>query len=272
MDLEIIESCNWDICEIYKLHGIEKTTEKLLVLLDESSIKYPNDFTIFISILKLAEKFTFYDDQSDSMSENDVILCRKYFEDSNFYDKLEKYLYNPFHQIIESVIRTFGYFCSNNNHLLKSNVKYLIKAFVDEYYNKNPFIAGALLLSIVHLNERIFIELLSKVIENQNPINIITLCFVAKIYIPMNSMLNIIYNKYCIFFEKIPYEKFETFISTLQALRNNILYNLTLKEWDRDTYLKLIQFWKDNFENYIIASLKKPDYENIYNKILEIEL
>jgi hypothetical protein len=259
----LFDECSWDSRQLYKKVGIEKMTKEILNLLEITSSEESYNPEMFIMGLDMAKWITFYDEEDNIISENEIIKCRKYFNEIKFYDIIEKYLYNSYLRIKEVTLNIFTTFCGDGNCLIEENSIYFIRAFENEYYNNNPYLACCCLLDIKMLNRDSYFNLLKKLISNNTIINIITYCFLVNISNDPRSLINNAYEK---FFNKIGKLPIEKCISIYQQFIINLQNKLKLKDWNSEMYIKVMKYLIKNYDDMFLWNIENK-YEDIYGII-----
>ncbi len=246
--------------------GLKKMTEEILNVLEITSSEENYDPIMFYQGLNMARWMTFYDEDDSSLSEKEIICFRNHFKEIKFYDTIEKYLYNPYRRIMDATLNILPVFCDDGNYLIKENSIYLVKAFENQYYNNNPYLACNCLLKIKMLDENIYNEFFKKIKISNSIINIITYCFMVNISYELKNELDIAYKKFYDNIGQLVIEKYTKCISIYQQFIINLQDKLKLKDWDSEIYIKAIKYVVGNYDDMFLWKIENK-YEEIYEII-----
>ena len=260
----IFDECSWNSGKIYQKIGIEKMTAEILNILEITSSEEGFNPIVFNAGFGIAKWITFYNEDEANLSEYEIIQCRNYFDKINFFDKIEKYLYNPYLSIKEITLNNFSTFCGNGNYLIEKNSVYFMKAFEREYYDNSPYLACCCLLAIKKLNKTSFNGLLQKIKNNISIINIITYCFLVNISFDLKNELDMVYKIFCDKIGQLSFEEYKRYISILQQFIINLQEKLRLKDFDSVMYKRTIKYLFENYDDMFLFK-NEGKYEEIYD-------
>jgi hypothetical protein len=212
---ESIISYNFDgkMRHIYKKYDTNDIINTVLNILENSSAENTLNIELFNTVITFITDTIIFSDLSDM--DKKVVLNT--LSALNYFEKIEKYLYNEYLNIKCIAIYSMGKIS------IKDNLKYLEKAF-EKYYNKNPINCSKLLCEIKWLDDRKY-DYYCSLLENDMDL--------------INSMTASIINS-----EDYLYE----------IMVQNIQNNLKQKDWTREEYIKSIKYYKNasgkNYTDY----------------------
>jgi hypothetical protein len=155
----------------------------------------------------------------------------------NYFDEIEKYLYNDYLYIKSTTIYSIGKIS------IKDNVKYLEKAF-EKYYNQNPIICSKLLLEIKWLGSKNYKHYCSMLKKDKDIISSIALCIhldSCSDDIELTKTFNIFKSKFKDIFENKIIEACD-YLFSYTFMIQNIQNTLIQKDWEKEIYINSILY------------------------------
>lgn len=222
--------------DLYKLIDIDQKTE--------------NDF-IFSNIM------VFLIDLYVTLNVNvkDFEYIDSKLKEIDFCEKFSVYLYSDFLFKKEGAILAFAKMQN------KSNCKYLERAFIDEYYKKNPILTSRCLRELFYLKSEKADEYKKLLFENIDLINFISILLLYDKEL-IEKALGLYKNgKYL---KKIKTDDIEDFAMGFEIFITNVQGANKIKDFTRDEYIKSFNYFEK-----IYGSYKVENFNIFYKKVLQ---
>ncbi|MDR1315782.1 MAG: hypothetical protein LBK13_02815 [Spirochaetales bacterium] len=265
MDInEYIVAYNFDgkVNHVYKKYkyNYEKIIKNILTTLEYTSDGNTLDMDLFMKTMIFVTDTII----SSDLSHEDREVFIENLSALNYFDEIDKYLYNDYLTIKQITIHSLGKIS------IKSNVKYLETAF-EKYYNKNPFTCYELLGEIMCLGSRKYEHYCSLLTDNMDLIDSMTLCMhltfccnkqeLIKAFGSFSSKFNDIFENKVI--------KADDYSMSYTIMVQNIQNFLRQKDWTRKEYIKSIIYYAKNYKSIFHGS--NTDYKQIYSEIMKLK-
>ena len=222
--------------DLYKLSDIDQKTENEFIF--PNIIEFLTDLYVTLNVKNKDYKYI------DSK-----------LEEINFWEKFSEYLHSDFLYKKEDAILTFAKKRST------SNCKYLEKAFISEYYKKNPILTARCLTELFYLKSKKAKEFKRLLVEDFDLINFISILLLDDEELT-NKALEL--NKNEKYLKRIRTDRIKNFTMNFEIFITNVQGVNKVKDFTRDEYIKSINYFEK-----IYGSYKIDNFYSFYKKALQ---